>query len=143
MFLYFFFKTPGERKDAFSNIEGTFALQPLHHLMSTKDEEWHNVLHVQNDDVVLRDRLMTDAALGGPRPIKSEHSYSLLTSSPPPSPATPGGNPYTPNASSSAGVVGSTTASTAATIDFVQLHHKPLELLRTRIDGKDIYIFLS
>ncbi|XP_011501931.1 PREDICTED: cyclic AMP response element-binding protein A isoform X2 [Ceratosolen solmsi marchali] len=34
--------------------------------------------------VVLRDRLMTDAALGGPKPIKSEHSYSLLACSPPP-----------------------------------------------------------
>ncbi|OXU21230.1 hypothetical protein TSAR_003660 [Trichomalopsis sarcophagae] len=34
--------------------------------------------------VVLRDRLMTDAALGGPKPIKSEHSYSMLACSPPP-----------------------------------------------------------
>ncbi|XP_011145811.1 cyclic AMP response element-binding protein A isoform X2 [Harpegnathos saltator] len=104
-------------------------------LMNTKEEEWNNVLYVQNDDVVLRDRLMTDAALGGPRPIKSEHSYSLLISSPPPSPATPGGSPHTPNSGSSSGTVDSTTANTAACIDFIHnLDQKPLELLRSRDD---------
>ncbi|XP_032677853.1 cyclic AMP response element-binding protein A isoform X3 [Odontomachus brunneus] len=71
-------------------------------LMNTKEEEW-SVQCIQDNNVILRDRLMTDAALGGPRPIKSEHSYSLnLTSSPPPSPTMPGGSPHTPNADSSA-----------------------------------------
>lgn len=39
----------------------------------------------ESESVVLRDRLMTDAALGGPKPIKAEHSYSLLVCSSPPS----------------------------------------------------------
>ncbi|XP_014469401.1 PREDICTED: cyclic AMP response element-binding protein A isoform X2 [Dinoponera quadriceps] len=111
-------------------------------LMYTKEEreeEWNNVLYVQNNDVVLRDRLMTDAALGGPRPIKSEHSYSLRLSSPPPSPAMPGGDPHTPNSSSSSGTVDPTTASTAASIDFVHLDHKSHELLRGRIDEMEDY----
>ncbi|KAG7187994.1 hypothetical protein KM043_013950 [Ampulex compressa] len=72
---------------------------------SSKEEEWGNVLCLRDGSslgVVLRDRLMTDAALGGPRPIKSEHSYSLLASSPPASPATPGVSPRTPNSGSSA-----------------------------------------
>ncbi|XP_034936704.1 cyclic AMP response element-binding protein A isoform X2 [Chelonus insularis] len=59
--------------------------------MASKDEEWGNILGVKDKmtlDVVLRDRLMTDAALGGPKPIKTEHSYSLLAYSPPASPAT-------------------------------------------------------
>lgn len=103
-------------------------------LMSTKEEEWGNVLCLR-DSVVLRDRLMTDAALGGPRPIKSEHSYSLLAPSPPPSPATPGANPHTPNSDSSSGTVGSTAASTNSSMDFVSLDHKPLDI-RSRIDGK-------
>lgn len=104
--------------------------------MSTKEEEWGNSLR---DSVVLRDRLMTDAALGGPRPIKSEHSYSLLAHSPPPSPATPGVNPHTPNSGS--GAVGSTTSSS---IDFANLDQKSLDI--RRIDGKMILrnpIFLS
>ncbi|XP_067209325.1 cyclic AMP response element-binding protein A isoform X2 [Linepithema humile] len=96
-------------------------------LMSTKEEEWGNVLCTR-DTVVLRDRLMTDAALGGPRPIKAEHSYSLLTASPPPSPATPGANPYTPNSGSSSESVGSTTTNTNSTIDFVNLDHKSLDM---------------
>ncbi|XP_046748493.1 cyclic AMP response element-binding protein A-like isoform X1 [Diprion similis] len=62
--------------------------------MSMRDEEWSSASCASRDKlepgVVLRDRLMTDAALGGPRPIKSEHSYSLLASSPPSSPAIPG-----------------------------------------------------
>ncbi|KAL6441678.1 hypothetical protein ACFW04_003656 [Cataglyphis niger] len=91
-------------------------------LMSTKEEEWGNNLR---DSVVLRDRLMTDAALGGPRPIKSEHSYSLLAHSPPPSPATPGVNPHTPNSGS--GAVGSTTSSS---IDFANLDQKSLDIRR-------------
>lgn len=58
--------------------------------MNTRDEDWGSSSSCARDKtpcVVLRDRLMTDAALGGPRPIKSEHSYSLLASSPPQSPA--------------------------------------------------------
>lgn len=102
--------------------------------MTNKEEEWGNVLCLR-DGVVLRDRLMTDAALGGPRPIKSEHSYSLLASSPPPSPATPGANPHTPNSGSSSGAVGSTTANTSSSVDSVNLNHKSLDI-RSRIDGK-------
>ncbi|GAB1859852.1 Cyclic amp response element-binding protein a-like protein [Camponotus japonicus] len=94
-------------------------------LMSTKEEEWGNSLR---DSVVLRDRLMTDAALGGPRPIKSEHSYSLLAHSPPPSPATPGVNPHTPNSGS--GAVGSSTSSTNSSIDFANLDQKSLDIRR-------------
>ncbi|XP_032677851.1 cyclic AMP response element-binding protein A isoform X1 [Odontomachus brunneus] len=106
-------------------------------LMNTKEEEW-SVQCIQDNNVILRDRLMTDAALGGPRPIKSEHSYSLnLTSSPPPSPTMPGGSPHTPNADSSAGTVLSNTASNVASIDFVHLHHKPLEFLRSKVDDME------
>ncbi|XP_026824527.1 cyclic AMP response element-binding protein A isoform X1 [Ooceraea biroi] len=98
-------------------------------LMGTKEEEWGNVLCLR-DSVVLRDRLMTDAALGGPRPIKSEHSYSLLAPSPPPSPATPGVNPHTPNSDSSSGAVGSTAANTNSSMDFANLDHKSLDIRR-------------
>lgn len=101
-------------------------------LLSTKEEEWSNVFNYRHN-VILRDRLMTDAALGGPRPIKSEHSYSLLAPSPPPSPATPGANPHTPNSGS--GAVGSTTVTTSSSIDFANLDHKSLDI-RDRIDGK-------
>ncbi|XP_015605572.1 cyclic AMP response element-binding protein A [Cephus cinctus] len=100
-------------------------------LMATRDEEWGSVLCLRDKSslgVVLRDRLMTDAALGGPRPIKSEHSYSLLTSSPPPSPATPGDNPHTPNSGSTAGP--EKISGTAVE------HHKALQL-RNRIDDME------
>ncbi|TGZ52064.1 Cyclic AMP response element-binding protein A [Temnothorax longispinosus] len=101
-------------------------------LMNTKEEEWGNAVCLRNN-VILRDRLMTDAALGGPRPIKSEHSYSLLAPSPPPSPATPGDNPHTPNSCS--GAVGS-TATTSSSIDFANLDHKSLDI-RDRMDVDD------
>lgn len=108
--------------------------------MSTKEEEWGSVLCLR-DSVVLRDRLMTDAALGGPRPIKSEHSYSLLASSPPASPATPGANPHTPNSTSPTEAVDSTTANVGSTIDFAaNLNHKPLDI-RNKIDGKMIHYY--
>lgn len=58
-------------------------------LISYKDDEWGNILNNKADKtsrVVLRDRLMTDAAIDGPRPIKTEHSYSLSAYSPPASP---------------------------------------------------------
>lgn len=100
----------------------------------SKDEEFGNLLCLRNS-VVLRDRLMTDAALGGPRPIKSEHSYSLLASSPPPSPTKPEANPYTPSPDSSSDAVGSSAASTIPTVDFANLDHKPL-YMRGRVDGK-------
>lgn len=100
--------------------------------MCTREEEWGNALCLRNN-VILRDRLMTDAALGGPQPIKCEHSYSLLASSPPPSPATPGANPHTPNSDS--GAVSSTTATTSSSIDFANLDHRSLDI-RDRIDGK-------
>lgn len=103
--------------------------------MNTKEEEWGNVLCLR-DSVVLRDRLMTDAALGGPRPIKSEHSYSLLAPSPPPSPATPGANPHTPNSDSSSGAIGS-VANTNSSMDFANLDHKSLDI-RSRIDGNTL-----
>ncbi|XP_011067710.1 PREDICTED: cyclic AMP response element-binding protein A isoform X2 [Acromyrmex echinatior] len=102
-------------------------------LLNTKEEEWNNILNFRHN-VILRDRLMTDAALGGPRPIKSEHSYSLLTSSPPPSPATPGANPHTPNSGS--GAVGSTAVTTNSSIDFANLDHKSLDI-RDRIDDME------
>ncbi|XP_076249162.1 cyclic-AMP response element binding protein A isoform X2 [Calliopsis andreniformis] len=109
-------------------------------LMGTKEEEWGNVLCVRDKSslgVVLRDRLMTDAALGGPRPIKSEHSYSLLTSSPPPSPATPGANPHTPNSGSSAETVDAPLSNTNSSIDPNNLdHHKSLDI-RSRIDDME------
>ncbi|KAH0955562.1 hypothetical protein HN011_011621 [Eciton burchellii] len=108
-------------------------------LMSTKEEEWGNVLCLR-DSVVLRDRLMTDAALGGPRPIKSEHSYSLLAPSPPPSPATPGANPHTPNSDSSSGAVGSSVAATNSSMDFANLDHKSLDI-RSRIDDMEAECF--
>lgn len=100
--------------------------------MSTKDEEYSNLLCMR-DSVVLRDRLMTDAALGGPRPIKAEHSYSLLAASPPPSPATPGANPYTPNSGSSSDAVGSTATNTNSTMDFANLDHKSLGKITPRV----------
>ncbi|KZC07964.1 Cyclic AMP response element-binding protein A [Dufourea novaeangliae] len=80
---------------------------------------------------------MTDAALGGPRPIKSEHSYSLLASSPPPSPATPGANPHTPNSGSSADTVAASLSNTNSSIDPNNLdHHKSLDI-RSRIDDME------
>ena len=105
--------------------------------MGTKEEEWGNhgltVRDKSSQGVVLRDRLMTDAALGGPRPIKSEHNYSLLTSSPPPS--------HTPNSGSSADRVGaSLSANSSNSIDSTNMdHHKSLDI-RSRIDGKIFYI---
>ncbi|XP_076624768.1 cyclic-AMP response element binding protein A isoform X1 [Colletes latitarsis] len=109
-------------------------------LMGTKEEEWGNVLSVRDKSslgVVLRDRLMTDAALGGPRPIKSEHSYSLLTSSPPPSPATPGANPHTPNSGSSADTVGASLSNNSSSINSNNMdHHKSLDI-RSRIDDME------
>ncbi|XP_011161779.1 cyclic AMP response element-binding protein A [Solenopsis invicta] len=102
-------------------------------LMCTREEEWGNALLRNN--VILRDRLMTDAALGGPRPpIKYEHSYSLSASSPPPSPATPGANPHTPNSGS--GAVGFATATTSSSIDFANLDHRSLDI-RDRIDDME------
>ncbi|XP_070512147.1 cyclic AMP response element-binding protein A isoform X2 [Cardiocondyla obscurior] len=103
-------------------------------LMSIKEEEWGNALCLKNKVILGRDRLMTDAALGGPRPIKSEHSYSLLAPSPPPSPATPGDNPFTPNSGS--GAVGTSTAITSSSIDFANLDHKSLDI-RDRIDDME------
>ncbi|XP_012279781.1 cyclic AMP response element-binding protein A [Orussus abietinus] len=103
-------------------------------LMATREEEWGNVLCLRDKTtlgVVLRDRLMTDAALGGPRPIKSEHSYSLLTSSPPPSPATPGANPPTPNSTS-----GGTCTGSAEPIEDRISQHRTLDL-RSRIDDME------
>ncbi|XP_003703464.1 cyclic-AMP response element binding protein A [Megachile rotundata] len=109
-------------------------------LLVAKEEEWGNGLNVRDKSslgVVLRDRLMTDAALGGPRPIKSEHNYSLLASSPPPSPATPGANPHTPNSGSSADRVGASLSSTSSSIDSNNLgHHKSLDI-RSRIDDME------
>ncbi|CAL7938808.1 unnamed protein product [Xylocopa violacea] len=104
-------------------------------VLMVKEEEWGNALNVRDKSslgVVLRDRLMTDAALGGPRPIKSEHNYSLLASSPPPSPATPGANPHTPNSGSSADRVGPTVSIGVTNLD----HHKSLAI-RSRIDDME------
>lgn len=127
IYLVFLFSFPNSIKFLF--VLQSFVLsQDV--LMSTKEEEWGSL----RDSVVLRDRLMTDAALGGPRPIKSEHSYSLLAHSPPPSPATPGVNPHTPNSGS--GAVGSSTSSTSSSIDFANLDQKSLDI--RRIDGKMI-----
>lgn len=109
-------------------------------LLGSKEEEWGNVLSVRDKSslgVVLRDRLMTDAALGGPRLIKSEHSYSLLASSPPPSPATPGANPHTPNSGSSADTVAASLSNTSSSIDPSNLdHHKSLDI-RGRMDDME------
>ncbi|XP_058798699.1 cyclic AMP response element-binding protein A [Phymastichus coffea] len=54
-------------------------------VLMCKEDDWIMGLRDKSScgGVVLRDRLMTDAALGGPKPIKNEHSYSLLASSPP------------------------------------------------------------
>ncbi|XP_070163677.1 cyclic AMP response element-binding protein A isoform X1 [Polyergus mexicanus] len=119
----FFDVGPGDLKELWeSYLSDPILSQDV--LMSTKEEEWGNSLR---DSVVLRDRLMTDAALGGPRPIKSEHSYSLLAHSPPPSPATPGVNPHTPNSGS--GAVGS-TSNTSSSIDFANLDQRSLDIRR-------------
>lgn len=109
-------------------------------LMATREEEWGNVLCLREKGtsigVVLRDRLMTDAALGGPRPIKSEHSYSLLACSPPASPATPGADPHTPNSESIEGFTGTTCASGSINVTGNSVeHHKNLGL-RSRMDGE-------
>ncbi|XP_012537577.1 cyclic AMP response element-binding protein A isoform X2 [Monomorium pharaonis] len=101
--------------------------------MCTREEEWGNALCLRNN-VILRDRLMTDAALGGPRPIKSEHSYSLSVASPPPSPATPGANPHTPNSDS--GAVSSITVTTSSSMDFANLDHRSLDI-RDRMDDME------
>lgn len=120
----FFDVGPGDLKELWeSYLSDPILSQDV--LMSTKEEDWGNGLR---DSVVLRDRLMTDAALGGPRPIKSEHSYSLLAHSPPPSPATPGVNPHTPNSCS--GAVDSSTSNTSSSIDFANLDQKSLDIRR-------------
>ncbi|XP_066591445.1 cyclic AMP response element-binding protein A-like [Prorops nasuta] len=118
-------------------------------LMATREEEWSNVLFLRDkssNGVVLRDRLMTDAALGGPKPIKTEHNYSLLTCSAPLSPATPTGNPHTPNSSGSsvenvvAGassvVTTSRITSPSSTINNAAIDRKPLDI-RSRIDDME------
>lgn len=102
-------------------------------MMNCRDEEWGVLSPKDKTGVVLRDRLMTDAAIGGPKPIKTEHSYSLLACSPPPSPATPGANPHIPNSDTSAG---STTIISCSSDAPVQ-SHKPMEL-RSRIDVVDM-----
>jgi hypothetical protein len=130
MFNYIYFKI----LTTYFYVEQILTLQMLNQdiLMCTREEEWGNALLRNN--VILRDRLMTDAALGGPRPpIKYEHSYSLSASSPPPSPATPGANPHTPNSGS--GAVGFATATASSSIDFANLDHRSLDI-RDRIDGK-------
>lgn len=120
----FFDVGPGDLKELWeSYLSDPILSQDV--LMSTKEEDWGNAFR---DSVVLRDRLMTDAALGGPRPIKSEHSYSLLAHSPPPSPATPGVNPHTPNSCS--GAVDSSTSNTSSSIDFANLDQKSLDIRR-------------
>ena len=104
-------------------------------LMNTREDEW-GILSSRDKmsmSVVLRDRLMTDAALGGPKPIKTEHSYSLLACSPPQSPDTPDADPHTPIPTISAG---STTVITCSSEVPVQ-NHKNMEF-RSRIDGKAI-----
>ncbi|KAK0084931.1 hypothetical protein PV325_006133 [Microctonus aethiopoides] len=113
-----------------SNIFGDVPAQDF--LLSNKDDDWGNALLSVKDKttlgVVLTDRLMTDAALRGPRPIKSEHSYSLSAYSPPASPATPGDNPHTPNS-------GSMSMRNSEIIDGV-ISHKTLGL-RTKIDDME------
>ncbi|XP_012255311.2 cyclic AMP response element-binding protein A-like isoform X1 [Athalia rosae] len=103
--------------------------------MTTRDEDWGSASCSGARDkttpgVVLRDRLMTDAALGGPRPIKSEHSYSLLASSPPASPAIPSGNdtPDTPNENPAA-------RKSAAATPHINGHQ--VLVLRNRIDDME------
>lgn len=86
---------------------------------------------------------MTDAALGGPRPIKSEHSYSLLASSPPPSPATPGTNPCTPKSSvPSTSTTGTLTVNTISSIDSNNLDHSKSLDIRPRFDGEYKLLFV-
>lgn len=107
--------------------------------MATREEEWGNVLCLREKGtlgVVLRDRLMTDAALGGTRPIKSEHSYSLLACSPPASPVAPEARQHTLHSVSIEGFTGSTCSSgTINSSGNLAEHHKSLGL-RSRIDGK-------
>ncbi|XP_043267287.1 cyclic AMP response element-binding protein A [Venturia canescens] len=109
-------------------------------LMATREEEWGNVLCLREKGtlgVVLRDRLMTDAALGGTRPIKSEHSYSLLACSPPASPAATESSRHTPHSVSIEGFTGSTCSSgTINPASGMAEHHKSLGL-RSRIDDME------
>nr|KAF7429282.1 hypothetical protein H0235_005680 [Vespula pensylvanica] len=115
--------------------------------MTSREEEWGNVLCLRDKSslsVVLRDRLMTDAALGGPRPIKSEHSYSLLASSPPPSPATPGTNPCTPkNSVPSTSTAGTMAVNTISSIDSNNLDHSKSLDIRPRFDDMEDECFLA
>lgn len=110
-------------------------------LMSMREDEWGVLCSKDKTSmsVVLRDRLMTDAALGGSKPIKTEHSYSLLACSPPPSPESPSdANPHTPHSldsPNSAISAGSTTVISCSSDTSVQTH-KTMEL-RSRIHGKD------
>ncbi|XP_044017901.1 cyclic AMP response element-binding protein A-like isoform X2 [Aphidius gifuensis] len=59
-------------------------------MTSSRDDEWGGIFCDKDiktaSDVILKDQLITDASLGVKRPIKSEHSYSMLVTSPPPSP---------------------------------------------------------
>lgn len=115
--------------------------------MASREEEWGNVLCLRDKSslgVVLRDRLMTDAALGGPRPIKSEHSYSLLASSPPSSPATPGTNTRAPkNSVASTNTAGTLTANNISSIDSNNLDHNKSLDIRPRFDDMEDECFLA
>lgn len=105
--------------------------------ITVRDEDWGTTAVSTREKttpcVVLRDRLMTDAALGGPRPIKSEHSYSLLASSPPASPAIPeNGSTATPRTLDSA----VKTSQESTTL----INGQQVLVLRNRIDGEFIKI---
>lgn len=107
-------------------------------LASQREDEWNSILLGKENkttlNVVLKDRLMTDAALGGPRPVKTEHNYSMLASSSPASPAIPENNQHTPNLISSSvqnQIIHTKQGNEAKTIG-----------LQTRIDGKFNFFFL-
>ncbi|XP_043468756.1 cyclic AMP response element-binding protein A [Leptopilina heterotoma] len=111
-------------------------------LMGMREDEWGVLCSKDRTSmgVVLRDRLMTDAALGGSKPIKTEHSYSLLACSPPPSPESPSDvSPHTPHSldsPNSAISAGSTTVISCSSNTTVQTH-KTMEL-RSRIHVVDM-----
>ncbi|XP_051155600.1 cyclic AMP response element-binding protein A [Leptopilina boulardi] len=125
-------------------IEPTFGHDVL---MNMREDEWGVLCSKDKTSmsVVLRDRLMTDAALGGSKPIKTEHSYSLLACSPPPSPSESPSDanhhhhhhtPHSLDSTNSAISAGSTTVISCSSNTTVETH-KTMEL-RSRIHVVDM-----
>ncbi|XP_023719218.1 cyclic AMP-responsive element-binding protein 3-like protein 2 isoform X2 [Cryptotermes secundus] len=69
---------PTEPETSAAGIQGGLAISEAFKMATDPDLEWTATILDVKPQVILHDRLMTDAALGT-APIKSEHSYSLTS----------------------------------------------------------------